>query len=373
MTTALVVAATAALACANGANDVAKAVATLVGSRAATDRQARAWGAICAGTGAVVAALVAGAMATTMTGSFLSAGASRPSAVVAPLIGAAAWIGLATRWGLPVSTTHAIVGALVGTSLAQEGPGGVAWSAMGRSVVLPLLLSPAAALVSTWLVLRAVRMRRSARSPAACVCVGAVPVPRWQPAGGAFAVTGAVLPAWTVAMGAVDECRRRFPDALAVSVPHLHWLSSGAVGFARGLNDAPKLAAIAAWTLAPAHPASPPAWLFALVAGAMLAGGLAAGRRVTRRLAWEIAPIDDRDGLVANLVTAALVALGALLGLPMSTTHVSAGSLAGVGTARGTVAKARGTLQDVGLAWVASVPAAAGLAALAVGLARAWS
>ena len=117
--------------------------------------------------------------------------------------------------------------------------------------------------------------------------------------------------------------------------------------------------------------ASPPALLFALVAGAMLAGGLAAGRRVTHRLAWEIAPIDDRDGLVASLVTAALVTFGAVFGLPMSTTHVSAGSLAGVGSVRGTAA--RETLRDIGLAWVATVPAAAGLAALAVSLARAWS
>jgi PiT family inorganic phosphate transporter len=102
----------------------------------------------------------------------------------------------------------------------------------------------------------------------------------------------------------------------------------------------------------------------------MLAGGLAAGGRVTRRLAWEITPLDDRDGLVANLVTAALVALGAVAGLPMSTTHVSAGSLAGVGTARGAVA--REPLRDIALAWLATVPAAAGFAALAIGLARAW-
>lgn len=371
MTACFVAAGTVVLACANGANDVAKAVATLVGSRTATSQQARIWGAICAGAGAIAAVAVAGAMGTTIAGSFPPAGASRSSAVaMAPLLGSAAWVWLATRCGLPVSTTHAIVGALVGTSLAEAGSGGVAWSAMGRSVVLPLLLSPAAALVSTWIAVRAVRTARGAGIPAACVCVAAVPAPRWQPAGGAFLATGSGLPAWTVATGSADECRRRFPDALAANVSHLHWVSSGAVGFARSLNDAPKLAALAAWALAPAHAHSPPPWLFALVAGAMLAGGLAAGGRVTWRLAWEITPLDDRDGLVANLVTAALVALGAVAGLPMSTTHVSAGSLAGVGTARGAVA--REALRDIALAWLATVPAAAGFAALAIGLARAW-
>lgn len=382
MTPLVVLAGILALAGANGANDVAKAVSTLVGSRVATSRQAGVWGAIWAGAGAAAAALVAGTMVATIAGSFMPPGAS-PSAAAgaAPLVGAGGWVWLATRWGLPVSTTHAIVGALVGTSLAEGGLVGVAWATVGRSVVLPLLLSPVAALVLTRLALRTAASPRpssprlrgaeddSAAASPACVCLTPVSAPHWQPAGNGLAA-GPGLLAWTVITGPADDCQRRFPNALAVYRPHLHWLSSGAVAFARGLNDAPKLVALAVWALSPAHAASPPAFISTLVAIAMLAGGLIAGQRVTHRLAWAITPMDDGQGFVANLVTAALVTLGAVHGLPMSATHVSAGSIAGVGASRGTLAcKA---LRDIALAWVVTLPAAGGFAALACALGRAW-
>lgn len=371
-----------ALAGANGANDVAKAVSTLVGSRVATSRQATVWAAIWAGAGAAAATVVAGAMVATIAGSFMPPGASpAAAAAAAPLVGAGGWVWLATRRGLPVSTTHAIVGALVGASLAEGGLAGVTWATLGRSVVLPLLLSPVAALVLTWLALRTAGSPRpswlrprgaeddSAAASPACVCLTPVPAPQWQPVGNGLALESGLL-AWTVTTGPADECQRRFPNALAVSRRHLHWLSSGAVAFARGLNDAPKLAALAVWALSSADAASPPAFIFTAVAAAMLAGGLIAGRRVTHRVAWEMTPMNDGQGLVANLVTAALVTLGAVHGLPMSTTHVSVGSIVGVGASRGTLAGR--ALRDIGLAWVVTLPAAGGFAALAWALGRAW-
>jgi PiT family inorganic phosphate transporter len=153
------------------------------------------------------------------------------------------------------------------------------------------------------------------------------------------------------------------PRALRITADHLHWLSSGAVSFARGLNDAPKIVALAlaAAALAPQATDLPIAALFAIVTVAMVAGSVAGGRRVTRLLAEGVTPMNHREGLAANGVTALLVTTGAVFGLPMSTTHVSSGSIIGVGTARDSVAW--GTVRAMALAWVLTLPAAAVLGA----------
>jgi PiT family inorganic phosphate transporter len=159
------------------------------------------------------------------------------------------------------------------------------------------------------------------------------------------------------------------PEALRVTEDHLHWLSSGAVSFARGLNDAPKIVSLAIATalLASSKASVDTTRLFVLVGAGMVLGSLMAGRRVTRVLAYDVTPMSRREGLAANLVAATLVTTGAVYGLPMSTTHVSSGGIAGVGAERGSIrwAKAR----DIGAAWVITLPAAALLGAAACGLA----
>lgn len=371
----LIVLVSAGLAYANGANDVSKGIATLAGSGVTDYRRAIMWGSVWTGVGCALGALFAGATLATFGNGLLAAGTSPTfPAALAALAGAAFWVALATRAGLPVSTTHAIVGALVGVAVPAYGAAAIQWSALGGKVVLPLLLTPVVSLALTGMLLRAKRTRAAGGDPVAdCLCAEVEPTvvtagSGWQ--GAALAVVS-VRPRVTLTSARAEVCATERPRALRLTLSHLHWLTSGATSLARGMNDAPKMVALslAASTLVASN-AMPAAVLYTVVTVAMVAGSLVAGLRVTRVLAEDVTPMDDREGFAANLVTAALVTTGAVHGLPMSTTHVASGGIFGAGAQRGTLD--RRSLRNLLLAWIVTLPATAllgaGCYALAAGL-----
>jgi PiT family inorganic phosphate transporter len=139
-----------------------------------------------------------------------------------------------------------------------------------------------------------------------------------------------------------------------------HWLSAGAVGAARGLNDTPKLVAVGAVALVPAGMTI--TGVTYLVAAAMCVGSVAVGIPVARRLGEGVVTLRDAEGLRANLTTAALVAVGGSAGLPMSTTHVSTGAIAGTSGAQLSRLNTR-TLREFALAWTVTPLVAALVAA----------
>jgi PiT family inorganic phosphate transporter len=148
-------------------------------------------------------------------------------------------------------------------------------------------------------------------------------------------------------------------DHALITVDRLHWFSAGLTSFARGMNDAPKLAGlmIGAAVLS-GGTALPNLTAFLVVALAMTAGGLMAGVRVTRMLAEKVTVMNHHEGFTANIVTSMLVSSGAIFGLPMSTTHVSASALIGVGA---TVAKGKihmGAVKTLLAAWIITLPGA---------------
>ncbi|MEK6606581.1 MAG: inorganic phosphate transporter [Myxococcota bacterium] len=348
------------LAYANGANDVSKGIATLVGSGVTDYRRAIAWGSAWTAVGGILGALFAGAMLTTFGGGLLTPGATSTfAAALATLSGAAGWVFFATRAGLPVSTTHAIVGSLVGVAALAYGVDAVRWSALGGKVFLPLLLTPFASLAVTGALLRAARGRAAGGGAAAdCLCAGLEPasVARGVATGSSVALVPGSATLRLVAASA-EACATSHPDALRLTLGHLHWLTSGATSLARGMNDAPKIVALALSASAlGATAAVQPAVLYAVVTFGMVAGSLVGGRRVTRVLACDVTPMDNREGFAANLVTAALVTAGAVHGLPMSTTHVASGGIIGAGAQRGTLDLR--SLRTIALAWVVTLPAA---------------
>lgn len=356
------------IAWANGANDVSKGIATLVGSGVTDLHRAIRWGTLWTAAGGLGGMVLGAAMVTTFGKGLLAPGTVPTlAAAVATIAGAALWVLLSTRLGLPVSTTHAIVGALLGVALLAYGIDGVRWSAIGGKVLLPLALSPLVALALTRAGLSLLR-RQAPGSPLSvendCVCVDAVTPIEVGAGAGASAVGELGMLRVRLTTGTVDGCARSRPSSFAITIPKLHWLTSGATSFARGVNDAPKMAAlvIAALAVAPRNPVSLP-MVFGAVTLGMVGGSWFAGRRVTELLATKVTPLDHAGGFGANLVTAMLVTGGAVLGLPMSTTHVASGAIIGVAGRRGAGTLNANTLRDMVLAWLATLPGAALLGA----------
>jgi inorganic phosphate transporter, PiT family len=349
-----------AIAYVNGANDVSKGIATLVGSGVTDLRRAVLWGTIWTGIGGTAGALLARAMVQTF-GKGLLASSAHPTtaAAVASIAGAAAWVGLATRKGLPVSTTHAIVGSVVGVASLAYGLPGVNWAALTGKIVLPLLLSPLVSLTLSVIVMRALKAFAPARLKD-CICVELVPGPVL------ITADGVNLGASSIPAIHTSTCASARRSGLGITLSHLHWLTSGATSFARGLNDAPKMVALvlAAAVLAGPWLNKPPVFFAAITVG-MVAGSWIAGRRVTKILATGVTRMNDREGFVANFVTAALVGPGAALGLPMSTTHVASGAIMGLAAGDGKGVNWK-TIRDMLLAWIVTLPVAAllGIAAL---------
>lgn len=349
----------AALAYANGSNDVSKGIATLVGSGVTDYRRAIIWGTVWTGAGALLGGLWGSAMIATF-GKGLLDPVVTPTivAALAMLIGAAGWVFLASRTGLPVSTTHALVGAVVGVAYLAYGPASIQWSALGAKVFLPLMLSPAVSLGLTLLLLRSLPEQESGAPLGDCLCVETQPVEMNMDRTGAVAAGSLVPMTLSLATGGREQCVRERPQAVRLTLDHLHWLTSGATSLARGMNDAPKMVALVAAAAALAGPTALPMYtLLALVALGMLTGGVIGGRRVTHVLAEKVTRMDHREGFAANLITAVLVTSGAVYGLPMSTTHVSAGGIVGAGMRHHQFD--RRVMRDILLAWVVTLPVAA--------------
>jgi PiT family inorganic phosphate transporter len=321
------------------------------------------WGTFWTGIGGICAFFFARAMLHTFGHGFFMSGVEPTMSIAAATIaGAAAWVGLATRTNLPVSTTHAIVGSLAGVGAFAFGGASIQWAIFLGKIVLPLLLSPLIAALVTAAVARGVRWLFGPATEADCLCadVEAVPVVTLTPnrAAAALALLSE-LPVIRLFTGRAGDCARTAP-AFGFCLDHLHWLTSGATSFARGMNDGPKMAALvlAASVLLPGLSGLEfPTFLF--VTAGMVLGSYVAGRRITAVLAERVTRMDHRSGFLTNLVTSALVASGAVWGLPMSTTHVSCSAIVGNGVQEDINQVNWRVVRVMLLAWLVTLPAAA--------------
>jgi PiT family inorganic phosphate transporter len=295
----------------NGANANFKGVASLYGSGTASLRTAIWWGTAATFAGAITALFAARGLLAAFSGKGLVPDAltQSPDFLLAVALGAAITSFLATRFSFPVSTTHALVGGLIGAGLAS-GDHTVHLAPLVNTFVKPLLLSPVLAVAAgalVYFILKAVRL---------------------------------------------------LPDHRTRTLDTLHFLSGGAASFARGLNDTPKMAAL----LMVAH-ALDIRWGFLAVAIAMAIGGLLDARNVAETLAKKITGMNPGEGFAANVATALLVNAASFHSLPVSTTHVSVGSLVGIGTV---TRKAHWkSVGQIVLCWLVTLPCGAALAALA--------
>ncbi len=344
------------LAFANGSNDISKGIATLVGSGVSNFRAAVLWGTLWTVAGGLLAAYASQGLVATFSGKgFLDHPTSGAAFLGAVAVGATAWVLLASRTGLPVSTTHAIAGALAGAGIVEEGFGLLHWSAFGMKVALPLALSPVISIALIYLVFPLLR-RTVARAETYCLCIERLVV--LSPDGGLAMSSAGAAPIVATA----ERCDASTTIAARLSaVDGLHWLSSALTSLARGLNDTPKIVALGgAASLALGIQGFP---FYAAVAIGMGAGSVIAGFRVTETLARKVTPMSPTDGFAANAVTTVLVGLASWAALPVSTTHVSSGAIIGVGLHRGERSVEWHTVRQMLLAWLVTLPVAALLGA----------
>ena len=295
----------------NGANANFKGVASLYGSGTTTLRRALWWGTATTFAGSLAATVIAEGMMKKFSGRGIVPDSlvQSPTFVSAVAMGAATTSFLATRLGFPVSTTHALMGSLVGAGLAGSGVE-VQLAALASGFVYPLFFSPIIA-----------------------VLMGAIVYLGFKRGG--FA-----------------------PDHPTPMLNVLHFISTGAASFARGLNDTPKIAALL--LLVP--------WLEVQMAVLAVAiciafGGLLDAEGVAETLGKKVTTMNAGQGFAASLVTAALVTTASFHSMPVSTTHVSVGSLLGIGVTTGQ-AKWKNVIA-ITLAWCCTVPCGAILGAIA--------
>jgi len=271
--------------------------------------------------------------------------ASTPAFVLSVACGAAMTVFLATRLGFPISTTHALIGGLVGAGLGQVG-GQVDFNKLLNSFVVPLLLSP---LLAAGLGLSFYKLIALRRSKAECACVVESTVVSPSPNGAAMTRS---LPVFMVSTDAICNSA---PILAQFSIPRVlkkvHIGSAVTICFARAVNDTPKLAALlfAAQFTNSKLP-------IALVGIMMAIGGLIFANKVATTMSQKVTRMDDVQGLTANLITSSLVLMASKFGLPVSTTHVSVGAIAGVGASAGTLNWQ--ALRSILLSWVATLPLA---------------
>jgi len=306
----------------NGANDVSKTIATIVGGRVGNYRRAVILGASFNAIGTFLALFFAQALFKLFTQGILTDTNITEAFALSIIMGAMLWIFIATKFGLPVSTTHSIIGAIVFLGIYVFTLSGILWSAVLLKIVIPLLLSPLVSFVLAYSIF------------------------------------------WLYSKNILRIKNFKIVKSKAhsklLNVNNAHWISCAASSFARGMNDGPKFVALAATFLISTQIAQG-SWLinlliFSLVAISMGLGGYIHGMKVTNTLSYKITKIGHTDGFIANLVTSLLVTSGAYMGAPMSTTHVSSFAIIGIGSKKGASSLNWSTLRSMFLAWVVTLP-----------------
>ncbi|HEY8811021.1 MAG TPA: inorganic phosphate transporter [Candidatus Dormibacteraeota bacterium] len=302
----------------NGFHDTANAIATSISTRAMSAGQAVAVSSIFNLLGALVTVLVLHSKVANTIASTLSFKAGMV-VVIAALLGAIAWNLVTWFFGLPSSSTHALIGGLVGAGVASVGSfSAVKWASFSKQitslVVSPLLGFVIAAILVTLIILAVHRLRP----------------------------------------GPVNRTFRLLQIAAAAFV-----------SFSHGGNDAQKtMAAITLGLVASGQITKfeVPVWVVVLSAAAIAFGTYAGGWRIIRTLGWRIYKMDPVGGLAAQLTGATVIQVASQIGLPVSTTHVVTGSVMGSGAARSLSALRWGVGLNIVVAWLVTIPASAAVA-----------
>jgi inorganic phosphate transporter, PiT family len=301
----------------NGFHDTANSIATSVSTRALSPRAAVLSAAVLNVAGAFVSLEVA----ATVAKGIVIPEVITLDVVLAGLVGAITWNLITWYMGLPSSSSHALIGGILGSAIAASGTDVVKWGGLREKVLIPSLIAPFAGLV--------------------------------------VAATLMLTLMWII--------KRRAPGTINRVFRRLQLVSGGFVAFTHGTNDAQKtmgiiaLALIASGHLAPE--ADPPMWVIVSAALAMGAGTYAGGWRIIKTLGTRIAKLDPPQGFAAQTACASILWTTAHYGFPVSTTHTISGCVMGAGASRRLSAVRGGVAGTIVIAWVMTIPCAAAVGA----------
>ncbi|MGF1478336.1 MAG: inorganic phosphate transporter [Cyanophyceae cyanobacterium] len=379
-----------------GANDVANSMGTSVGSKALTLRQALVVAGILEFTGAVLFSQgVSDTLATQVVDTDLFAPTPQLLllGMVAVLISCGLWLQIATRQGLPVASSHAVVGAIAGFSWVAAGVSAVDWSVVGRIsvawVITPIMSAAVAALfysqIQRWILEQPNTLAQLQEwipwlSAALVSVFGVIVLPdffsqadfAWLPlsarnlslATGAVAAVGLSVVSWRK----LAQLRSQTEPASVLEhlLSRFQVVSACFVAFAHGSNDvgnaiAP-LAAIAYIGRTGSVPLAGldiPSWILILGGLGIVAGLAVQGKQVITTVGEEIIPLQPSSGFCAEIATAATILLASRFGIPVSTSHALVGSVVGIGLLQSQQQVRFQTVQSVILAWVVTLPVTA--------------
>jgi inorganic phosphate transporter, PiT family len=301
----------------NGFHDTANAIATSVATRALRPEYALLMAAFFNFFGAFAGT----AVAKTIGAGLVDEKTTSQVIVAAALIGAVVWNLITWRLGLPSSSSHALIGGLLGATGVAVGTGSFKWDGIVNKVVVPLVSSP---------------------------IVGFI---------GAFVLMVVLL--WIF--------QRQSRKSMANGFRRLQVFSAGYMAFAHGSNDAQKTMGIITLALFSAGVipnTDVPFWVIVVAASAISLGTATGGWRIMKTMGHKVVKLEPVHGFAAETTAATVLLVTARLGMPVSTTHVISSAIMGVGASKGLHGVRWGVARRILVAWVLTIPAAATIGAL---------
>jgi len=302
----------------NGFHDTANAIATVVSTRVLTPFQAIVMAAVLNFLGALVATRVA----HTIASGIIETQSATETVVLAAIVGGIVWNLVTWVSGIPSSSSHALIGGLCGAGAAHAGLSAIQWKGLLNKVLIPLVASPVAGFL--------------------------------------------------VGLGLMSFITVRFhnahPRRAGDIFRHLQRFSAAAMAFAHGQNDAQKsmgVITLALFTRGMLKKPDVPVWVILACATVMALGTAAGGWRIIRTMGHKIMRLEPVNGFAAETSGATVILVASYFGMPVSTTHVLAGSIFGVGTSKGLRTVRWTVAQRMVTAWVLTIPAAAAVGAVA--------
>lgn len=374
-----------------GANDLANAMGTSVGSRALTVRRAVIYAAILNFLGAI---LVGINVTQTIQKGIIDPNFFAPNpnlliyGMLSAMLGAAIWVAIATYFGLPISTTHAIVGAVAGFGMISIGVSGVSWGVMLR-IVASWVISPVLGAIIAFLIFQLIRGLILSKENSLEAAIKLAP----------FLVFSVFFVlALSIFYEGLQSLRLELESALLASIliacvaalsgyflikyysrregflylekifAPLQVLTACDVAFAHGANDvANAIGPFAAilnivMTGGVSMKVGVEWWMLALGGTGIAIGCFIGGMKVMETIGQKITEITPTNGFCAEFGTATTVLFFSKLGMPISTSHTIVGAVVGVGLARGVKALSLRVVKDIIISWILTIPVAAALA-----------